>query len=67
MTIEIGSRQGDRLEGTLPLWLQTEIVYSDADRTILDELRKCAHASSRRAWTYLKRRNLNNSIPGWNI
>lgn len=32
----------------MPLWLQTEIMYSDADRTILDELRKCSSSSSRK-------------------
>ena len=45
LTIEIGRRQ---IEATMPLWLQTEICYSDADRTILDELRKCASSSSRK-------------------
>jgi len=39
LTVTIGKRN---VEGTMPLWLQTEILYSDADRTILDELRKCA-------------------------
>jgi len=45
LTLEIGKRQ---VEATLPLWLQTEICYSDADRTILHELRKCATSQTRR-------------------
>lgn len=47
LTLEIGKRETNKLEATLPLWLQTEICYSDADRTILDELRKCAVAPTR--------------------
>ena len=47
MTLEVGKRETNKLEATLPLWLQTEICYSDADRTILDELRKCAVAPTR--------------------
>ena len=43
--MEIGKRE---VEATLPLWLQTEMCYSDADRTILDELRKCAQAQTRK-------------------
>jgi len=38
LTVNIGKRC---VEGTMPLWLQTEVIYSDADRTILDQLRKC--------------------------
>ena len=45
LTMEIGKRE---VEATLPLWLQTEMCYSDADRTILDELRKCAQAQTRK-------------------
>ena len=47
LTLEVGKRE-TKLEATLPLWLQTEICYSDADRTILDELRKCAVAPTRK-------------------
>jgi hypothetical protein len=47
LTLEVGKRETNKLEATLPLWLQTEICYSDADRTILDELRKCAVAPTR--------------------
>ena len=36
------------VEGTMPLWLQTKILYSPADRTILDELRKCAQHPQRK-------------------
>ena len=32
----------------MPLWIKTEIMYSDADRTILDELRKCSNSTSRK-------------------
>merc|ERR1739848_739983 len=32
----------------MPLWLQTEIVYSDADRTIIDVLRGVSKNSQRR-------------------
>merc|ERR1711935_1299276 len=45
LTMEIGKRE---VEATLPLWLQTEMCYSDADRTILDELRKCAQSQTRK-------------------
>ena len=45
LTVTIGKRN---VEGTMPLWLQTEILYSDADRTILDELRKCAQHPQRK-------------------
>ena len=45
LTLDVGKRQ---VEATLPLWLQTEICYSDADRTILDELRKCAIEPTRK-------------------
>ena len=45
LTVTIGKRN---VEGTMPLWLQTEILYSDADRTILDELRKCAQHPHRK-------------------
>ena len=45
LTVNIGKRC---VEGTIPLWLQTEVIYSDADRTILDQLRKCTDNPNRK-------------------
>jgi hypothetical protein len=43
LTVEIGKR---KVVAFMPLWLQTEIQYSDADRTIIDDLKKAARPES---------------------